>query len=243
MLNLTIPQGLKGDPGNGSMIADDFSVSEAYEAGEYVIYNGLLYRFETAHAAGAWVGTDAQEVSLANDVTATKNTLNSIEDAIAYVQSGNTASRAYTAGEYVYLKNHPSLAEGLYTVNSEGIPIETSVTGHLTADSSGGLNKLNDLMSQSQAKSAKIEKAASTSHTFNVPNSSRHFFIATAASTPRDWVGVISASSNGTVTYIEIAKGSDVTQIQTATNSITIELNANAGLQCIDFYIAGNKMT
>lgn len=60
-----------------------------------------------------------------------------VEDAIAYVQSGDTASRTYTAGQFVYLKNHPTLAEGLYTVNSGGIPQANSVTGHLTASGNG----------------------------------------------------------------------------------------------------------
>lgn len=195
--------------------------------------NNKLWVKETPSSEGVSIPTMA-------DIEVIENTLNSVEDSIAYVQSGDTASRAYTAEEYVYLKNHPSLAEGLYTVNSEGIPIETSVTGHLTANSRGGLN---GLMSQHQAKSAKIESASAASHTFNIPSNTRHFFIASAASTDRDWAGFISASSNGTVTFIEMAKGSDVTQVQAGTNSITIGLGHNAGLQCLDFYIVGSKMT
>lgn len=80
VLNLTIPQGLKGDAGNGDMIADDFSTSKAYAAGEYVIYNGHLYRFTAAHAAGAWSGSDATEVQLAEDVTDLKNTIDNQAD-------------------------------------------------------------------------------------------------------------------------------------------------------------------
>jgi hypothetical protein len=41
-------------------IAPTFSTSTAYPAGAYVYYNGTLYRFTTAHAAGSWTGTDAQ---------------------------------------------------------------------------------------------------------------------------------------------------------------------------------------
>ena len=67
VLNLGVPQGLKGDAGNGDMIADDFSTSTAYAAGDYAIYNGHLYRFTAAHAAGAWTGTDAAQVQLAED--------------------------------------------------------------------------------------------------------------------------------------------------------------------------------
>ena len=76
VLNLTIPQGLKGDAGNGDMIADDFSTSKAYAAGEYVIYNGSLYRFTDAHAAGTWTGTDATAVQLAEEVGDLKSAIN-----------------------------------------------------------------------------------------------------------------------------------------------------------------------
>lgn len=41
-------------------IAPTFSTSTTYPAGAYVYYNGTLYRFTSAHAAGSWTGTDAQ---------------------------------------------------------------------------------------------------------------------------------------------------------------------------------------
>ena len=54
--------------------ANAFSATENYAAGDYVIYdNGThkyLYRFTSAHSAGSWVGTDAVQVPLANDVSA-----------------------------------------------------------------------------------------------------------------------------------------------------------------------------
>lgn len=50
-------------------IAPTFSTSTAYPAGAYVYYNGTLYRFTTAHAAGSWVGTDAASIALAGDVS------------------------------------------------------------------------------------------------------------------------------------------------------------------------------
>lgn len=41
-----------------------FSESEAYSAGDVVNYNGKLYKFTADHAAGAWVGTDAESVNV-----------------------------------------------------------------------------------------------------------------------------------------------------------------------------------
>ena len=41
--------------------ATEFSESTAYNADDRVIYDGTIYKFNTAHAAGAWIGTDADE--------------------------------------------------------------------------------------------------------------------------------------------------------------------------------------
>lgn len=48
--------------------AADFSASAAYAVGDYCVYLGDLYRFSSDHAAGAWTGTDAVAVQLAEDV-------------------------------------------------------------------------------------------------------------------------------------------------------------------------------
>ena len=54
-------------------IAPTFSTSTAYASGSYVWYSGHLYRFTAAHSAGAWVGTDAVQVALADDVSDLKS--------------------------------------------------------------------------------------------------------------------------------------------------------------------------
>lgn len=45
-------------------VADDFSTSTAYTAGDCVIYNGNLYRFTTDHTAGAWNANQVEQVNL-----------------------------------------------------------------------------------------------------------------------------------------------------------------------------------
>ena len=54
-------------------IAPTFSATTAYPAGAYVYYNGTLYRFAVAHAAGSWTGTDVVQVALGNDVADLKS--------------------------------------------------------------------------------------------------------------------------------------------------------------------------
>lgn len=66
------------DTDTRGMIADNFSASSAYSAGDYVIYNDILYRFSADHAAGVWTGTDVSAVQLAEDVTDLKSAFNEL---------------------------------------------------------------------------------------------------------------------------------------------------------------------
>ena len=56
-----------------SVIAEEFDASSSYSAGDYVYYNGKLYKFTADHATGVFDGTDADEVTvtdeMVNDVT------------------------------------------------------------------------------------------------------------------------------------------------------------------------------
>ena len=63
-------------------IAPLFSATNAYAVGDCVIYNAKLYRFKSAHAAGAWVGTDATEITVANELTDLKSDLNVQTDSV-----------------------------------------------------------------------------------------------------------------------------------------------------------------
>lgn len=58
--------------------AQTFDATTAYSAGDYVIYDGLLYRFVTVHAAGAWTGTDAAAVTLGQEIKKNNNAIHSI---------------------------------------------------------------------------------------------------------------------------------------------------------------------
>lgn len=49
-------------------LADPFSTSTAYVVGDYVVQNGILYRFTTDHPAGAWTGSDAQQVTAMREI-------------------------------------------------------------------------------------------------------------------------------------------------------------------------------
>ena len=48
--------------------AQTFDTSADYAVGDYVLYNGRLYRFTAVHAAGAWTGEDAERVTIADEL-------------------------------------------------------------------------------------------------------------------------------------------------------------------------------
>lgn len=56
---------LNGDEAMGKI--EEFSATAAYAVGDEVSYNGSLYRFTAAHAAGAWSGTDVEEFGTQGD--------------------------------------------------------------------------------------------------------------------------------------------------------------------------------
>lgn len=57
---------LNGNEGAGT--AKAFSATETYKAGNTVTYNGSVYEFQKAHAAGAWNDSDVREIGEAGDV-------------------------------------------------------------------------------------------------------------------------------------------------------------------------------
>ena len=68
---------LPGDVYTFAAEAEDFSAAKNYSAGRYCIYNGDLYRFTADHSAGAWSGSDATQVLLADDLAEMGSSLKS----------------------------------------------------------------------------------------------------------------------------------------------------------------------
>ncbi len=77
-------------------IALDFSEDTAYDVGDLVLYDGYLYKFTSAHSAGAWVGTDAVQITICGEL---KGVVSSFNTALAG-KSDTSHTHAYvpTAG-------------------------------------------------------------------------------------------------------------------------------------------------
>ena len=73
-------------------LAPTFSTSTAYSAGDYVLYNGTLYRFNSAHAAGAWTGSDATAVKMGPEVSELKSDKADKDGTYSSLTAGNLAT-------------------------------------------------------------------------------------------------------------------------------------------------------
>ena len=72
--------------------------------------------------------------------------INNLADGLAIISNNNTHA-AITAGQFVYVRNHGSLSEGLYVATANISANGTLSGSNLTADTSGGLNALSSEVS------------------------------------------------------------------------------------------------
>lgn len=90
---------------------------------------------------------DARQGKALNEkATANANAVTAIENGLAVVSVANTHV-AISAGQYVYVREHSTLSEGLYIASSNISANGTLSTSNLTAVSGGGLNSLSDNLS------------------------------------------------------------------------------------------------
>lgn len=84
---------------------------------------------------------DAALSSMATAVNSNAASIDGIEDAIAIVANNNTHG-AISSGQFVYVKNHGTLTEGLYKASTNIAANAALSSSNLVADSDGGLNAL-----------------------------------------------------------------------------------------------------
>lgn len=62
--------------------AQTFDTTAAYASGEYVLYNGTLYRFTKDREAGSWTSADAKEVVISEELNKLNDSLSDFRDAV-----------------------------------------------------------------------------------------------------------------------------------------------------------------
>lgn len=118
-------------------IAGDFDTSLNYEVGDYVYYDNNLYRFIGTHAAGQWVSTEVEPVSITSDLQNTQQTLNSIlvNDSLSITLDNNSNAKLSnfipTEGAFTRVTNNTNLIEYNYSyyknVKNPGIRLSLSL--------------------------------------------------------------------------------------------------------------------
>lgn len=122
---------------------------------------------------------DALITDINNNMDILDAAVNGIQDGLAIVANGNTHV-AITSGQFVYVRNHGTLTEGLYVASSNIAANATLSTSNLTADSAGGLNALNsNIASKPNILSYTVNSNSSLSITTDLPKA---YLLATYAS-------------------------------------------------------------
>lgn len=85
----------------------------------------------------------------------TDSAVAAVQDGLAIVANGNTHA-AVEEGQFVYVRNHSTLAEGLYKASSAIGTNGELTTSNLTADGSGGLNDLQEQVTSLNSNIANI---------------------------------------------------------------------------------------
>ena len=101
----------------------------------------------------------------------------SAQDGLGILATGNTHA-AIAKGQAVFVRNHSSLSDGLYWATAAISANGALSTSNLTADTSGGLNKLHDDITTLNSKITNIQEYASNKSSSDYPVGIFPFYIA-----------------------------------------------------------------
>lgn len=178
------------------------------------IYNGL-------DQTSSGTALDARQGKSLNEAIA------NVQNGLAIVANGNTHA-AIGAGQFVYVKNHNTLSDGLYT-NKSGATIaanDTLTSSNLQAESSGGFNSLNSKIENKVTKQSIGIAESGSNVDVTIPSSSRCLVLVSSNDNNRMAMLLIYATGGGSLTICDIHKGSNISYT-TGTNKITI-INSSA---------------
>ncbi len=145
--------------------------------------------------------------------------LNSLADGLAIIANGNTHA-AITSGQYVYVRGHGTLADGLYQATANIAQDETLSGSNLTADSSGGLNSvysaLNGKIKQMVAHTVSVTTDSSGTAYLGIASSTPIFGVSTDGSP----VSVFEYSNKWYILHYSVS-GGNVVPVANVTKTIT----------------------
>ena len=240
----------------------------------YVGPDGVLYTARTDGEAGSSPVVSSADVQAITGTKTFKNSstapsirfMSTKQDditGILYYSSTSSASTAYTSGRFVFRQYSPasdgasrtshyeqfilprvdpalSSTPDSYAILTSKEPVTIGQGGTGATSASGARGSLAVLHGNKTTGSW----STTTSPKITVPSSSRHFVIVHGGSSPRLWMGIIGASSTGSVFVVEIFSGSNISKYTTSTNGITFTQSSSTNNYVLtDMVLAGNELT
>ena len=193
---------------------------------------------------------DKLRTDIPNQLASHSQSIAKLDESIAIVSDGNTHG-AIASGQYVYVKNHGTLTEGLYTANS-AISANATLSGsNVTLVSGGGLNALNSnitSLSDHMGNLSNLETPVKTDVVSAInskgnlickpvnPAQNYIFFNTTGFSAYRSCLFVCYITQNGdifaaVVMYFGDTVGSRSIKVLTGQTGITAEMKENSVFQ------------
>ena len=174
--------------------------------------------------------------------------VNGVQNGMAILANGNVHS-AVTRDQYVYVRNHGTLAEGLYTATTNISTNATLSTSNLTAvPSNGALNILQDDITSLNSNMGKQIKQLyygnDESVSFSIGSGSRHILlIASSGALTESAIVFVSVTNAGAVAKAEVHKGNGITSIDISVNNmVTINWSQTGNRFYFDIPLAGDLM-
>lgn len=193
-------------------------------------------------------GGDTADQTKFNENTAKIDTaLGSLGSGLAIIANRNSHA-AIAAGDYVYIRNHTTLSEGLYKART-AIDANATLSTSNVATADGSLNSISGQISTLSGKVASMVPTGTNyddraTFTMNFANNERHLIVVVAANaTTRTLAIVVSTSSSGSVNVAELYKGSTVTYDASVNNKITVTQNTETRSIIADFVLNGDFLT
>lgn len=170
---------------SGTNISSDFSSAKTYNIGDYCIYNNTLYKFTAKHDAGEWIGTDAKEVNLTDELIGQNDKIPGINNTL----TSSATDQALSAAQ------GKALSDRIGTLASLG----TSAKGDLVAainevNGSIATNKTN--IATANTNMAKIRVYAHTDGTLHFVNSAGADTVLNFSAFPKNFIILNSASGS-----------------------------------------------
>ena len=142
-----------------------------------------------------------------------------LQQAFAIIANGDTHA-AITNGDYVYVKNNThSLADGLYRATANVAANGSVSSSNMTAVSNGGINALNNKITNTIKSLGSI--SASSSKTFTTTTYGK-FLVFTIGGGNSQGAWIVNSQSSGTINIDTVYAGSVMSASSSATNKLTI---------------------